>query len=172
MSHLPPARFGLIALLSDAILRGRWHWSSGSRRSGKGGAAGALIVLAVVLIFAILAPIAGRMVQFAVSRQREFLADATSVQLRRNPLGLIGALQKLGHQPKAKELGNRATPHLFIVNPIRDFGATASALMATHPAIEDRVERLKNLVAWPCTRPITCSGGALVFAGRPPFNGA
>lgn len=137
---------GLIALLSDAILRARWHRSS-SRKSGKGGGVAVLVVLAVVLIFAILAPIAGRMVQFAVSRQREFLADATSVQLTRNPLGLIGALQKLGHQPKAKELGNRATQHLFIVNPIREFGATASALMATHPAIEDRIERLKNLGA-------------------------
>lgn len=139
---------GLIALLSDAVLRARWHrvGSSGGRR-GKGGGAAVLIILAVVLIFAILAPIAGRMVQFAVSRQREFLADATSVQLTRNPLGLIAALQKLGHQPKAKELGNRATQHLFIVNPIREFGASASALMATHPAIEDRIERLTNLGA-------------------------
>ena len=139
---------GLIALLSDAVLRARWHrmGSSGGKR-GKGGGAAVLIILAVVLIFAILAPIAGRLVQFAVSRQREFLADATSVQLTRNPLGLIGALQKLGHQDKAKELGNRATQHLFIVNPIREFGASASALMATHPAIEDRIERLKNLGA-------------------------
>jgi heat shock protein HtpX len=139
---------GLIALLSDAVLRARWHrmGSSGGRR-GKGGGAAVLIILVVVLIFAILAPIAGRLVQFAVSRQREFLADATSVQLTRNPVGLIGALQKLGHQPKATELGNRATQHLFIVNPIHEFGASASALMATHPAIEDRIERLKNLGA-------------------------
>jgi heat shock protein HtpX len=140
---------GLIALLSDAILRARWHrglGSSGGRR-GKGGGAGVLIVLVVVLVFAILAPIAGRLVQFAVSRQREYLADATSVQLTRNPLGLIGALQKLGHQQRAPELGNRATQHLFIVNPICEFGATASALMATHPAIEERIGRLKNLGA-------------------------
>jgi len=142
---------GLIALLSDAIVRGRWHRigsSSGASlsggRRGKGGGA-MIIVFVIVLIFAILAPIAGRLVQFAVSRQREYLADATSVQLTRNPLGLIGALQKLGHQPHAKELGNRATQHLFIVNPIREFSATASALMATHPDVESRIERLRNL---------------------------
>ncbi len=137
---------GLIALISDAILRARWHRIGGSSgRRGKGGGGAALIVFAIVIIFAILAPIAGRLVQFAVSRQREYLADATSVQLTRNPLGLIGALQKLGGQEGAPELGNRATQHLFIVNPIRSFGATASALMATHPDIESRVERLRNL---------------------------
>lgn len=138
---------GLIALISDAILRARWHrigGSSGGRR-GKGGGGAALIVFVIVIFFAILAPIAGRLVQFAVSRQREYLADATSVQLTRNPLGLIGALQKLGHQDRAPELGNRATQHLFIVNPICSFGATASALMATHPDIESRIERLRNL---------------------------
>lgn len=141
---------GLIALLSDAILRARWHrggFRSSGRGTSKGGGAGVAIVLVVVLVFAILAPIAGRLVQFAVSRQREYLADATSVQLTRNPLGLIGALRKLGHQQRAPELGNRATQHLFIVNPIREFGATASALMATHPAIEERIERLQNLGA-------------------------
>lgn len=135
---------GLIALVSDAILRARWYGGSSSGRRGKG-SGGGLIVLVVVIFFAILAPIAGRLVQFAVSRQREYLADATSVQLTRNPLGLIGALQKLGGQTKVPELGNRATQHLFIVNPIRDFGATASALMATHPDIDSRIERLRNL---------------------------
>ncbi len=138
---------GLIALVSDAILRARWHRGMGSSGRGKGKGGGAAIVLIIVLIFAIVAPIAGRLVQFAVSRQREYLADATSVQLTRNPIGLIAALRKLGHQPKAAELGNRATQHLFIVNPIREFGATASALMATHPAIEDRINRLQNLGA-------------------------
>lgn len=137
---------GLIALVSDAILRARWHrMGSSSGRRGKGGGGAALIVFVIVIFFAILAPIAGRLVQFAVSRQREYLADATSVQLTRNPLGLIGALEKLGGQDKAPELGNRATQHLFIVNPIREFGATASALMATHPDIDSRIERLRNL---------------------------
>ncbi|MGH6892947.1 MAG: M48 family metallopeptidase, partial [Dongiaceae bacterium] len=138
---------GLVALVCDAVLRARWHRGVGSSGGGKSKGGGAALVLMVVLIFAILAPIAGRLVQFAVSRQREYLADATSVQLTRSPLGLIGALQKLGHQPKAAELGNRATQHLFIVNPIREFGATASALMATHPDIESRIQRLQNLGA-------------------------
>jgi len=129
---------GLIALVSDAVLRARWRPSSGK----KGGGA---IVFLIIIVVAMLAPIAAKLVQFAVSRQREYLADATSVQLTRNPIGLIGALRKLGHQEPVRELGNRATQHMFIVNPIREFGASASALLATHPPIETRIERLENL---------------------------
>lgn len=134
---------GLIALVCDAVTRANWR-PSHSRSSGKG-KGGDFIIILIVIVFVILAPIAAKLVQFAVSRQREYLADATSVQLTRNPLGLISALQKLEGQPRAKELGNRATQHLFIVNPIRDFSAKASALIATHPPIQDRIHRLQNL---------------------------
>ncbi len=133
---------GLIALVSDAVLRAHWRPSGGSGKKGKGGNA---IVLVIVLVVVILAPIAAKLVQFAVSRQREYLADATAVQLTRNPLGLIGALKKLGHQQPVRELGNRATQHMFIVNPIREFGPKVSALIATHPPIEERIRRLENL---------------------------
>jgi heat shock protein HtpX len=133
---------GLIALVSDAVLRAHWRPSGSSGKKAKGGGA---IILIIVLFVVVLSPIAARLVQFAVSRQREYLADATSVQLTRNPLGLIGALGKLANQNPVRELGNRATQHLFIVNPIREFGANASALIATHPAIEDRIKRLENL---------------------------
>ena len=135
---------GLIALVSDGVLRARWRPSVGSSGSGKGkGAAG--IVFIIVLLVAILAPIAAKLVQFAVSRQREYLADATSVQLTRNPLGLIGALRKLEGQRPVRELGNRATQHMFIVNPIREFGPNVSALIATHPSTAERIQRLENL---------------------------
>ncbi|WP_395017036.1 M48 family metallopeptidase [Dongia sp.] len=144
---------GLIALVSDLVLRsfrfGGSSSSSSSRRSSrdsKGGGGAAIIVVVIMVVFLILAPIAAQLVRFAVSRQREYLADATSVQLTRNPVGLIGALEKLGGgNTKAPEIGNRATQHLFIVNPLKNFGEHASALMATHPSIQERIERLQNL---------------------------
>jgi heat shock protein HtpX len=146
---------GLIALVSDVVLRmfRFGSFSSGSRRrssnsssDSKGGGGAQLIVFAIMLVFLILAPIAAQLVRFAVSRQREYLADATSVQLTRNPVGLIGALEKLGAgETKGPEIGNRATQHLFIVNPLRNFGENASALFATHPSIKERIQRLQNL---------------------------
>jgi heat shock protein HtpX len=141
---------GLIALVSDLVLRSMWYGggrsSRGTRREGKGGGGAAVIVLAVMIVFMILAPIAAQMVRFAVSRQREYLADATSVQLTRNPVGLISALEVLGAgETKGPGIGNRATQHLFIVNPLRQFSGNTPALFATHPSIEDRIKRLQNL---------------------------
>lgn len=136
---------GLIALVSDAALRSlRFGGSSKSSNSKKGGG-GAVIVLIVLVLFAIIAPLAAQAVRFAVSRQREYLADATAVQLTRNPLGLIGALKILEGHTKAPEIGNRAIQHLFIVNPLKDFKSGANALMATHPSLNERIERLTNL---------------------------
>jgi len=142
---------GLIALVADIVLRmtrfgsfsaGR---SRSSDREGKGGG-GAIIVLVIAIVFMILAPIAAQMVRFAVSRQREYLADATSVQLTRNPVGLISALEVLGAgETRGPEIGNRATQHLFIVNPLRNFSSSTPALFATHPSIEERIQRLENL---------------------------
>jgi heat shock protein HtpX len=144
---------GLIALVSDVVLRsmrfGSFRSSGSSRRSSsdsKGGGGAAIIVFIIMIVFLILAPIAAQLVRFAVSRQREYLADATSVQLTRNPIGLIGALEKLGAgETKGPEIGNRATQHLFIVNPLKNFSENASALMATHPSIAERIQRLQNL---------------------------
>jgi len=92
---------------------------------------GAGILMLVMIIFAVLAPLFARLVQMAVSRQREFLADATSVRLTRNPLGLISALEKLAQSAEPFPGANRATQHLFIVNPFRNFTENAGALMAT-----------------------------------------
>jgi heat shock protein HtpX len=135
---------GLIALVSDLALRSL-RMGGRARGSGKKGG-GALIVLLILVLFAILAPIAAQAVRFAVSRQREYLADATAVQLTRNPLGLIGALRVLeDHKEKAPEIGNRATQHIFIVNPVKEFKSGGSALFATHPSLAERIERLTNL---------------------------
>ncbi len=139
---------GLVALVSDMILR-VMNWGTGrssSRDRGGGGGGGlAPILMVVLLVAALVAPLAAKLVQFAVSRQREYLADATAVQLTRNAAGLISALQKLTAAAQPFAGASRATQHLFIVNPLRQFGSKASALMATHPATEDRIARLQAL---------------------------
>lgn len=139
---------GVIALVSDGILRSVYYGGvGGGRRRGGSRNNGGAILMVVMFLFALLAPLAARMVQMAVSRQREFLADATSVRLTRNPHGLISALEKLSRAAEPFKGANRATQHLFIVNPFRNFSETASALMATHPPLERRIARLQNLGA-------------------------
>ena len=137
---------GLIALVCDGARRMVFYGSMGGRRDReerRGGSLGPLIV--IFIVFAILAPIAAQLVRFAVSRQREYLADATSVQLTRNPLGLIGALEKLAVAQHPFAGANRATQHMFIVNPFKVFGPGSTALFSTHPPLEQRIERLRNL---------------------------
>ncbi len=137
---------GLIALVCDMLLRTMaWGRSGSSNSSGskKGSGGGLLIILMIVV--AIFAPLAAKAVQMAVSRQREYLADATSVQFTRNPNGLISALGKLADKAAPFPGVSRATQHLFIVNPVQTFTAKTSALMATHPDTADRIARLRNL---------------------------
>ncbi len=134
---------GLIALVCDMALR-TMNWGSTRSSDRKGSSGGGLLII-VLLVVALLAPIAAKAVQMAVSRQREYLADATSVRFTRNPNGLISALGKLAEKAAPFPGVSRATQHLFIVNPIQQFTSKASALLATHPDIEDRIARLRNL---------------------------
>jgi len=117
--------------------------SSDSKDKGSGLIGIVVFVLAIVLSF--LGPILARLIQFAVSRQREYLADATGVQLTRNPLGLAHALKKLEDDPAELKLANQATAHLFIVNPIAKFRSLGATLFASHPPTSDRIERLLQL---------------------------
>jgi len=103
------------------------------------------LVLAVVVLLAILAPIISRIIQLAVSRQREYLADASSVELTRNPYGLERALAKIGSDQEVLEVANRGTQHMYFTNPIKKFEERSSGLMSTHPAILDRINRLRTL---------------------------
>ncbi len=135
---------GLIALVCDMSLR-TLNWGSTQRRSDSKGSSGGGLLIVVLLVVAILAPLAAKAVQMAVSRQREYLADATSVQFTRNPEGLISALGKLAERAAPFPGVSRATQHLFIVNPIHAFTAKTPALLATHPDIQDRIARLRNL---------------------------
>ncbi len=136
---------GLIALVSDAALRTLYLSNrSGNRSSGKGGGSAAIVMI-VLVAFAALAPVFAFLVQMAVSRQREFLADATSVRLTRHPEGLISALEKLAASAQPFKGANRATQHMFIVNPFRNFREHTNRLYATHPPLELRMNRLRNL---------------------------
>lgn len=151
---------GSIALIADALLRYSFWFGGGSRRrdrdsSGGGPAQGILFVLALVL--AIVAPIVARMVQLAVSRQREYLADASGVELTRNPMGLESALAKIAADQEVLEVANRSTQHMYIVNPIKKFEDRAQGMLSTHPPLLDRINRLRSLRGAP---PLDAVSGA------------
>jgi heat shock protein HtpX len=136
---------GTVVLVSDFFLRSLWF--GGPRRHGRseGGGYVQLIMLMIALVLAILAPLFARLLQLSISRQREYLADATAVQLTRNPKGLADALQKISGDREVLEVANRATAHLYIVNPIKRFEKRAKGLFSTHPPVEERIKVLRSL---------------------------
>ncbi len=138
---------GSVALLADFFLRFTF-WGGGrrSRRdSSEGGGGLQIVVFLVAIALAILAPIAARLVQLAVSRQREYLADASGVELTRNPYGLERALAKITLDTEPLEAANRATQHLYFDNPIKAATGESLGLFSTHPAALDRINRLRQL---------------------------
>ena len=139
---------GTTVLISDFFLRGLWFGGGGrggGRRGGDGGGQAQIIMLLVAIVLAILAPLFARLLQLSISRQREFLADATAVSLTRNPKGLADALQKISGDREVLEVANRATAHLYIVNPIKRFEKRSKGLFSTHPPIEERIKILRAL---------------------------
>ncbi len=143
---------GSIAILADFFLRFSFWGGMSSRRSSSrssGGNGAQAIIAVIAIILAILAPIISRFIQLAVSRQREYLADASSVELTRNPYGLERALAKIESDQEVLEVANRGTQHMYFTNPIKHFEARSSGLMATHPAIVDRINRLRELTGEP-----------------------
>jgi len=141
---------GSIALLAQLFLRYTFWFGGGRSRDSDRGGGGSLgaILLVIGIVLAILAPIFSALVQMAVSRQREYLADASSVELTRNPHGLQRALAKISADPDPFDAANGATQHLFIVNPLKKLGG-GNALFSTHPPIVDRVNRLRQLTGDP-----------------------
>jgi heat shock protein HtpX len=138
---------GSVVLVSDFFLRGVFWGRGGGRRKSVGGAGGAggAVFLLIALIFAVIAPLFAKLLQLAVSRQREYLADASAAQLTRYPEGLASALEKIAGDKEVLEVANRATQHLYIVNPIRPFEKGAGSLFSTHPPIEERISRLRAM---------------------------
>ncbi len=137
---------GLAALMADFALR-LTFWGAGRRSSnrGRGGGAGVLVIYAIALAAIILTPIAAQLIRFAISRQREFLADASGALLCRNPDALARALEKISADPDPLEVANKATAHLYINNPLREHSSFLNNLFATHPPIEERVRLLRAM---------------------------
>jgi heat shock protein HtpX len=141
---------GVVALLSDWMLRSfMWGGAGRGRRRGRSGgdnAAGGVLML-VGLALAVLSPVIATVIQLAVSRKREFLADADGALLTRFPAGLASALRKISADTEPLEAANKATAHLYIVNPLKNLkgGAGVNRLFSTHPPIEERIAALEKM---------------------------
>ena len=141
---------GAVVLISEFFMRTWWFGGLGARRSSRdsgGGAAGA-VIFAVGFLLLILAPIFGQIIKLAVSRQREYLADAQGAMLTRYPPGLAAALRKIADAPHAMRSANNATAHLWLEQPSRYPGekmGTMEKLFSTHPPIWDRIKRLEEM---------------------------
>jgi heat shock protein HtpX len=149
---------GMIALIADFFLR--WSFWGGGRRRGSdsgGDQAGAILAI-VAIVLAILAPMAAYAVQFAVSRRREYLADASAVELTRNPLGLARALTRIASDPAPLRHANRATAHLYIENPLKKT-KEVTGVFDTHPPVQKRIAVLLEMAH--------VGPEALAAAGRP-----
>lgn len=138
---------GAIILMSDVFLRTMRFSGGRSSRGGKskGGGGGAAFIVVVGMILAVLAPVIARLLQLAVSRQREYLADASAAMMTRYPEGLASALEKIARDPDPLEVASRATQHLFIVNPFEKDKWSLDSLWSTHPPLEERIKRLRAL---------------------------
>ncbi|MDH4269174.1 MAG: M48 family metallopeptidase [Dehalococcoidia bacterium] len=138
---------GTIVLLAWYGSRFLIFGGAGSRRSSSSGGGGGaqIIILVVALVFMILAPIFAQLIYFAVSRKREYLADASSALYTRYPEGLASALEKLGASTGQLKSANKATAPMYIVNPFRKKGLKASDLTSTHPPISERIRILRAM---------------------------
>lgn len=137
---------GLIAVMTDVMLRYTWYGAgSRSRYKGKGeGAAGAIVVVVAILAL-ILAPLAAKMIQLALSRQREYLADASGAMLTRYPEGLASALEKISDDKEPLEVATKGTAHLYICNPLKNQKSSLNNMFSTHPPLNERVTRLRAM---------------------------
>jgi heat shock protein HtpX len=137
---------GIIALLADLMLRFT-ILGAGVRRSNRdrSGGSAAIIIYAIALVAIILTPIAAQLIRLALSRQREYLADASGALLTRYPEGLARALEKIAADPDPLEEANKATAHLYIVNPLHDHQSFLNNLFSTHPPIEKRIALLRAM---------------------------
>ena len=115
-----------------------------SRRSDDDNNSGNAILMIIGLIFLIISPIISKLIQLAVSRRREFLADATAISFTRNPDGLISALVKISSDDEELDVASNSNAHMYIVTPFKE-KRNKSSLFSTHPSVEERVEALRNL---------------------------
>lgn len=138
LSAIVTVMVGLIVMLSDMFTRNVLFRRRNNDQEGNGNA----ILMILGLICLIISPIFAKLLQLAVSRRREYLADSTAVQFTRNPDGLISALEKISSDPNELRTASNATAHMYISEPFRK---KASSWLSTHPPIEDRIEALRNI---------------------------
>ena len=143
---------GAIIIISHVFLRSLWYGGGSSRRfrsksGGKGGGQAQAIIMVVAIVFAILAPIAAQLMYFALSRKREYLADASAVRFTRYPEGLASALEKLANSKEDMPKVNKATAPMYIVNPLKKKGRKLSDLTSTHPPISERIKILRSIAS-------------------------
>ncbi len=149
--HRDVLLMALCSVLLGTIVILAWYgsqaliFSGGGRRSSRGGGQGQLIILAVAILLMILAPIMAQLIYYAISRKREYLADASSALYTRYPEGLASALEKLGASTGQLKSANQATAPMYIVNPFRRQGRAASDLTATHPPLSERIRILRAM---------------------------
>ncbi len=143
----------LTAILLGSIVMLAWYATrmlffssmTGGRRSSGGGGQGQLIMMVIGLVLVILAPILAQFIYFAISRKREYLADASAALYTRYPNGLASALEKLGASTGQLKTANKATAPMYIINPFRKKGMAASNLSATHPPLKERIRILRSM---------------------------
>jgi heat shock protein HtpX len=137
---------GLAALMADLALR-LTLFGAGRRSSNRGrsGGAAVLIIYGIALVAVILTPIAAQLIRFAISRQEEFLADASAALLTRYPEGLARALEKISADPDPLEVANKATAHLYINDPLQEHKSFLNNLFSTHPPVEERIRLLRAM---------------------------
>lgn len=143
LSAVVTVMVSFVVILSDIFTRSFLYSrkSSNDNNNGNGNA----VLMLIGLIFLILAPIFGKLAQLAVSRRREFLADATSVKFTRNPDALISALVKICSDSNELKSANKSTAHMYIATPFRDKKIEKSSIWSTHPSLDERVNALANL---------------------------
>ena len=138
---------GFIALLANLFMQQLWFGGIGGNDREERNSNVQIVFLLIGIVLAILSPVAATIIQLAVSRKREFLADASGVLLTRYPEGLASALEKISNDPAPLKKANNATAHLFIINPFK--GKTAkswfSSLFDTHPPVEERIKALREM---------------------------
>lgn len=134
---------GVVALLADWFMRSLW-WGGKTDREERSNVQAIFVILGI--IFAILSPLIATLIQLAISRRREFLADASAALLTRYPEGLAHALEKISKDREVLEIATNATAHLYIINPFKgkDFSAWFAGLFNTHPLVEERIRILRN----------------------------
>lgn len=147
LSAVVTVMVGFIVMLSDMFSRFSFRHSR-RRSSDDDNSSLSIILMLIGLIFLILGPIFAKIMQMAISRKREFMADATAIEITRNPQGLISALKKLDSDSNELKVANNATSHMYIVNPFKNKSgkkAKKAGLFDTHPSIEERIQALENL---------------------------